>query len=475
MQSRRSIVFPSVAGGWAGCLVGVMLAPVALVLTLLIEGYLPPRDNDETTALIFGLCAAPIVGGIFGAIAGGAGGLIAGLSGRRDTGVLGGAAVGVLSAILLMIPAGEWNWLYTVGTGLCGTAGGFYGGLVMRKARTRSRIKGGATDATNNRTEPGGAAADGGRGEDSTEFTAFQRGHAAERGSSAVRRPFCGLGTNPSSITVKAGTSGGMILPSNSTTNQTKLLVLAHCPNDGMLLVLPESSAGRRITCYGCGKEFIAPVDLFGEDEWRNCQFVEHVIAYLKAVKAYPSPRKRRLLACAVCRLSWEDLDDNCRQALQVAERYADGLAGEGEREAASENALGHAQKLRGPVVTPQQRWAWRLYEVLAPKLGLNRDLLRPPSLLWPQPEEECALFREVVGDPFRTIALDPQWREWNGGTVTKLAEAIYQEWAFEWMPILADALEDAGCTVAEVLDHCRGRVEHVRGCWVVDWVLGRE
>ena len=66
----------------------------------------------------------------------------------------------------------------------------------------------------------------------------------------------------------------------------------------------------------------------------------------------------------------------------------------------------------------------------------------------------------------------DPRWRTSN---VTALAQAIYDDRAFDRLPILADALEDAGCTDADILNHCRQPGEHVRGCWVVDLVLGKE
>jgi hypothetical protein len=79
---------------------------------------------------------------------------------------------------------------------------------------------------------------------------------------------------------------------------------------------------------------------------------------------------------------------------------------------------------------------------------------------------------RDVFGNPFRPVTLDPAWRTAN---VVSLARAIYDERAFDRMPILADALEDAGCTSADVLEHCRRPGEHVRGCWVVDLVLGKE
>src|SRR5439155_24569283 len=62
-----------------------------------------------------------------------------------------------------------------------------------------------------------------------------------------------------------------------------------------------------------------------------------------------------------------------------------------------------------------------------------------------------------------------------NDGTVVKLAQGIYDDRAFARLPILADALEEAGCMDTEILDHCRRAREHVRGCWVLDLLLGKE
>ena len=64
--------------------------------------------------------------------------------------------------------------------------------------------------------------------------------------------------------------------------------------------------------------------------------------------------------------------------------------------------------------------------------------------------------------------------KAWNDGTVLKLARAIHDEEAFGRLPILGDALEDAGCTNAEMLKHCRGPGPHIPGCWVVDLLLGK-
>ena len=77
----------------------------------------------------------------------------------------------------------------------------------------------------------------------------------------------------------------------------------------------------------------------------------------------------------------------------------------------------------------------------------------------------------DVIGNPFRPATVDPAWRT---PTVVSVATAIYDDRAFDRLPILADALEDAGCTNADILNHCRQPREHVRGCWAVDLVLGK-
>jgi hypothetical protein len=81
----------------------------------------------------------------------------------------------------------------------------------------------------------------------------------------------------------------------------------------------------------------------------------------------------------------------------------------------------------------------------------------------------------EIFGNPFHPLTIDQRLLVWNSGTGRNLAEAIYDDRAFDRLPILADALEDAGCTDADILAHCRGGGEHVRGCWVVDLLTGRE
>ena len=84
---------------------------------------------------------------------------------------------------------------------------------------------------------------------------------------------------------------------------------------------------------------------------------------------------------------------------------------------------------------------------------------------------EQVALLRDIFGNPFRPVTLNPVYQT---PTAQSLAQSIYDQRTFSQLPILADALEEAGCTDAAILNHCRQPGEHVRGCWVVDLVLGK-
>jgi hypothetical protein len=89
--------------------------------------------------------------------------------------------------------------------------------------------------------------------------------------------------------------------------------------------------------------------------------------------------------------------------------------------------------------------------------------------------QAEADLVRDIFGNPFRPSYLDPAWLAWRGGVIPKLARTIYDERCFTDLPILADALQEAGCTDPDILGHCRGPGPHVRGCWVLDLLLGKE
>ncbi len=83
----------------------------------------------------------------------------------------------------------------------------------------------------------------------------------------------------------------------------------------------------------------------------------------------------------------------------------------------------------------------------------------------------QTAYLRDIFGNPFRPVTFSPDWRT---STAVSLAAQMYEARDFSAMSILADALQDAGCDSADVLDHCRGPGPHVRGCWVVDEILGK-
>ncbi len=171
---------------------------------------------------------------------------------------------------------------------------------------------------------------------------------------------------------------------------------------------------------------------------------------------ATPTARKFRLLACGCCRLIWNQIDDpQNRSAIELAERLADRQASHVELQAARfSGASGLARKtlLRSPRMAA--------HDVAIP-LGAN-----PAHTL-----QVDRMIRDIVGNPFRPVAVDPAWLT---DTAVGLARGIYDDRAFDRLPILADALQDAGCEDADILEHCRGDGPHVRGCWVVDLVLGK-
>jgi hypothetical protein len=91
-------------------------------------------------------------------------------------------------------------------------------------------------------------------------------------------------------------------------------------------------------------------------------------------------------------------------------------------------------------------------------------------------------LLRDVFGPlPFDEVQIEPAWLTWNDGTLVRLAEAAYEQRHLPdgtldpgLLGVLADALEEAGCTSSEVVQHLRGPGPHVRGCFAVDLVLGK-
>lgn len=220
------------------------------------------------------------------------------------------------------------------------------------------------------------------------------------------------------------------------------------------------------------------------EAEWLGC---DDSLRMLDFVRHRPANRKEQLYACACCRRIWHLMqDDRCRAAVEVAERLADGAADVAEREAADEavrqatwglpvdrdraarvarhagNAALAAVRCNVPVADMAAKYAAAIAADHAPAAKREAKAAH------------VALLRDIYGPlPFRPIVLDPSWLAWNHGTVPAIGRRVYVERAYHDLPILADALEDAGCTDPDILRHCRGGGPHVRGCWVVDLVLG--
>jgi hypothetical protein len=156
------------------------------------------------------------------------------------------------------------------------------------------------------------------------------------------------------------------------------------------------------------------------------------------------------------------------KQAIAVAERFADGLLSKQE----------FAEALHTSEQAVDRLWWLASSKPQAPPGGTFRVVLGTYTGVAASEAErrlQCDVIRDLFGNPFHPLALDHSCLIWNGGTVPKLAQGIYEDRAFDRLPILADALEEAGCTNADILDHCRGLGPHVRGCWVVDLLLGKE
>jgi hypothetical protein len=87
----------------------------------------------------------------------------------------------------------------------------------------------------------------------------------------------------------------------------------------------------------------------------------------------------------------------------------------------------------------------------------------------------QCDLVRDVFVNPAHPVSVAPEWLRWRGDLVPRMARAIYDERRFKDLPVLADALEEAGCQDAAILGHLRGPGPHTRGCWPVDALLGKK
>ena len=244
------------------------------------------------------------------------------------------------------------------------------------------------------------------------------------------------------------------------------------------------------------------------ESEWVACIDPTRMLGF---VRQRLSERKQRLFAVACCRRIWPlFLYEDSRQAVEAAQRFAEGMARKNElrgyyhgglmaleecaarfRSVAPHSAISSAQAAANAA---EERLLWACDDLPDPQFDPAvaaaaaarehaRQLRRRPEEgaragKWAEvTERRCQsdILRDIVGNPFRQMILDRSWLTWNGGVVKSLAEIVYEGEVVDRLPILADALEEAGCTDTKILEHLRGPGPHVKGCWVVDALLDKK
>ena len=238
------------------------------------------------------------------------------------------------------------------------------------------------------------------------------------------------------------------------------------------------------------------------QTEWLGCNDSVPMVNFLEGKM---SERKLRLFTCACCRRVEHLLRyPRSKRALQIAEQFAEGAVSAEERQRASRSAKSALYAFRVPhngmsraadaVCSALQQSALHaardtpgtvagavadnaVWKNFPPRCQDARD--QAFSAAWhkaaaAEMSELIVLLRDIVGDPWGAVSIKPSWLHWKDGCVGKIAQTIYEEQAFERLPILADALEEAGCDDADILTHCRSAGRHVLGCWVLDLLLGK-
>jgi hypothetical protein len=212
------------------------------------------------------------------------------------------------------------------------------------------------------------------------------------------------------------------------------------------------------------------------ETEWLACTSPGPM---LELLGDRAGERPLRLFACACCRRAWSSLsDERSRRVVEVAERYAEGkVLGKAVRLArcAARAAIRAVRLKLRRVATAAARTAnpnlsWQVADHIAAEVSthLAREEAGEPGRARAAEEaSQAALLRDLF-HPFTPPRLDPWWLAANGGVVAMLTQAIDTDQDFAALPVLADALEEAGCAEAGLLGHLRGQGPHLRGCWAL-------
>lgn len=215
--------------------------------------------------------------------------------------------------------------------------------------------------------------------------------------------------------------------------------------------------------------------------DWLTCTDPALMLDFLRE---RASDRKLRLFACAWGRDVWRQLsDERSRDAILTAERFADDTATFADLLAAHREAADAVREIplaadRRTGVTRRQadrNWGSKAAAEVACRAADPAWNARTAASAarWTSGSTRYVLSNHLrdIFIPFRSAPVDSHWLT---STVLALAHYAYESGDFSAMPILADALQDAGCEDEEVLTHCREPIEHTRGCWVADLLLGK-
>jgi hypothetical protein len=232
------------------------------------------------------------------------------------------------------------------------------------------------------------------------------------------------------------------------------------------------------------------------EEQWLTCDDPRALLAFLHNDVGHPGreqkvvpERKCRLFGVASCCRVWQFLaDSRSQRVVEIAERYADGAATGDELQAAYDDAgdawaasILEVWKGNYPEPGPDFLESFRhaasaatvpshTYESAKWVTNQSLDAAAAAEIVG-ESIIQADLVRCIFGNPFRPVTFDPAWRSPD---VLLLAQGIYDDHAFDRMPILADALQDAGCDNDDILSHCRNAGSHARGCGVVDLILDK-
>jgi hypothetical protein len=237
----------------------------------------------------------------------------------------------------------------------------------------------------------------------------------------------------------------------------------------------------------------------FTEETWLTTWRPKELLAIISRghdvlpPKEFFSERKLRLYATACCYRIQKHFEEYEWKLVEACELFADGVGNYEHLKEQAEYAIRFdsrrpAASAAIDAVGSQRRdsdpkgcWVYQKNaERVAHECALQAAKIYPSTGRLTEKSKETQrelaaqadLLREVFGNPFRPVAFLPAW--WTD-TALSLARQMYASREFSAMPILADALQDAGCDNADILDHCRGPGPHIRGCWVIDLVLGKE